>query len=83
VLSAPVVKKLGFIHEIVHAGEAAQPARRRGFLGRMMQAAPPEQPPAQPPAPPGPPEIPPSIEPPPEEIPPPAPPPEPPPLRLA
>jgi hypothetical protein len=83
VLSAPVVKKLGFIHEIVHAGEPAQPARRRGFLGRMMQAAPPEQPPVQPPAPPGPPEIPPPIELPPQEIPPPAPPQEPPPLRLA
>jgi hypothetical protein len=90
VLSAPVVEKLGFIHEMVHGGAAAQPARRLGFLGRMMQSAPPEQPPPQPPAPPvippaiEPPDTPPPVELPPQEIPPPVPPHEPPaPLRLA
>jgi hypothetical protein len=49
IVSAPVVKKLEFIHEIIRAG-AVQPKptpRRRGLFGR--KAAAPEQPPAPPP----------------------------------
>jgi len=53
IVSAPVVKKLEFIHDIIRAG-AVQPkavTRRRGFFSRKATA--PEQPPSQPPAPPG------------------------------
>jgi len=96
VVSAGVVRKLQFIHEVVHANDPAQPAepRKRSLFGRVMRGA---QPPAQPPAPPGPPPIrqpvePPEIVPPeeappvelpPEEMPPPPMPGEPPPLRLS
>jgi hypothetical protein len=52
IVSAPVVKKLEFIHAIIRAGAVQpKPARRRGIFGR--KAAAPEQPPSPPPAPPG------------------------------
>jgi hypothetical protein len=97
VVSAEVVRKLQFIHEMVHAHSAAQevppPPRRKGFFGRMSRSG---QPPSQPPAPPGPPPIhppeetpeisppeeAPPLELPPDEMPPPPMPGEPPPLRL-
>jgi hypothetical protein len=51
ILSEPVMKKLGFIHDIIRASAVPEkrPARR-GMLRRMMQGS---QPPSQPPAPPG------------------------------
>jgi hypothetical protein len=53
IVSAPVVKKLEFIHGIIRdsAVQQKQAAKRRGFFSR--KAAAPEQPPSQPPAPPG------------------------------
>jgi hypothetical protein len=90
VLSNEVVRKLQFIHEVIHAGNQPQeqpqpvaaPAKRRGIFGRVMRGAAPEQPPSQPPAPPGPSPIkppPPVVEPPVEEPPVELPPPEAPP----
>jgi hypothetical protein len=67
VLSPDVVRKLQFIHEIIHASaEQPVPAPRRGnIFSRMGRgSAQPEQPPSQPPAPPGPPPIQPPSEPP-------------------
>ncbi len=62
ILSEPVIRKMQFIHEIVHASQVQrkQPGRRKGFFRRVMgpQAAP-EQPPAPAPLPPGGPIIPP------------------------
>jgi hypothetical protein len=82
VVSEPVIAKLQFIHEIIHAGDAEKAGAtppKKGFSGRKplvvaQQAQSPEQPPSQPPAPPGPPPILPPVEPPviepPEEAPP-------------
>ncbi|MDE2240421.1 MAG: putative zinc-binding metallopeptidase, partial [Rhodospirillales bacterium] len=91
VLSKPVIRKLGFIHDLVHDGSAAP---KRGLPGKFRKeaAAPNQPPPSQPPAPPGPspikppvepppepgPDIRPPIEEPPEELPPPEVPPQPP-----
>jgi hypothetical protein len=54
ILSEAVIKKMQFIHAIIHASqiERKPPARRKGFFRRAMS---PEQPPAPPPIPPGPP----------------------------
>ena len=58
VLSESVIRKMQFIHEVIHASqiERKPPGRRRGFFRR---AAAPEQPPAPAPLPPGGPIIPP------------------------
>jgi hypothetical protein len=64
VVSAAVVKKLQFIHEVVHDRPDAEvtpkepaPAdvkpKRRGIFGRVARSESPEQPPELPPAPPG------------------------------
>jgi hypothetical protein len=83
VVTPAIVRKLQFIHEIIHAGAVQKPAapKRRGLLGRLTGS----QPPSNPPAPPGPSPIdpprnpppgeppvdpPPEIDPPPEQLPP-------------
>jgi hypothetical protein len=58
ILSESVIRKMQFIHEVIHASQVQRkaPGRRRGFFRR---AAAPEQPPAPAPVPPGAPIIPP------------------------
>ena len=71
VLSQPVIRKLGFIHELVHGrAMAAVPASKRGLPGKHRKpgrtAAANQPPPSDPPAPPGPSPVKPPVEPPPE-----------------
>jgi hypothetical protein len=79
VISGPVIKKLGFIHDVIRAGAVAAPkhaSRRPNFMSRLMNNSPepnpapnPPGPPVPPPVPPSKPEAPPPIELPPGEIP--------------
>ena len=58
ILSEPVIRKMQYIHEIIHENQVVRkpPGRRRGFFRRAVA---PEQPPAPAPLPPGGPKIPP------------------------
>jgi len=70
IVSAPVVTKLQFIHDIIHEAQEAPKRKRarRSLMNRMMgRDAAPEQPPSQPPSPPGQPNPPPGPEIPPEQ----------------